>query len=192
MSVLLASVVSGCSGGNGLFSKTPPPAYDLVAARYFHHRVGHPRGQLIVTEPTALAAFEDDKVVVRPQPGETAALNDAQWEDRLPKLIQARLIQSFENANRLRRVGRPEDKLATDFVLVSNVRRFEISVADQSAVVEISAKIVRERTGRIMSARVFRAVVPAPATRGEGAVAALNEAFVKVATQVVLWSTRRV
>jgi ABC-type uncharacterized transport system auxiliary subunit len=43
-------------------------------------------------------------------------------------------------------VGRPEDKLATDFVLVSNVRRFEISVADQSAVVEIAAKIVRERT----------------------------------------------
>jgi cholesterol transport system auxiliary component len=192
MSVLLASVVSGCSGGNGLFSKNPPPAYDLVAARYFHHRVGHPRGQLIVTEPTALAAFEDDKVVVRPQPGETAALDDAQWEDRLPKLIQARLIQSFENANRLRRVGRPEDKLAIDFVLVSNVRRFEISVADQSAVVEISAKIVRERTGRIMGARVFRAVVPAPATRGKGAVAALNEAFIKVATQVVLWSTRRV
>jgi cholesterol transport system auxiliary component len=129
--------------------------------------------------------------VVRPQPGETAALDDAQWEDRLPKLIQARLIQSFENANRLRRVGRPEDKLATDFVLVSNVRRFEISVADQSGVVESSAKIVRGRTGRIMSARVFRAVVRAQATRGEGAVAALNEAFVKVATQMVLWSTRR-
>lgn len=192
MSVLVASVVSGCSGGSSLFSRPPPPAYDLVAARYFHHRTGQPRGQLIVIEPTAVAAFEDDKVVVRPQPGETAALDDAQWEDRLPKLIQARLIQSFENANRLRRVGRPEDKLATDFVLVSSVRRFEISVADQSAVVEIAAKIVRERTGRIMSARVFRAVVPAPATRGEGAVAALNEAFVKVATQVVLWSTRRV
>jgi cholesterol transport system auxiliary component len=89
-------------------------------------------------------------------------------------------------------VGRPEDKLATDFVLVSNVRRFEISVADQSAVVEIAAKIVRERTGRIMSARVFRALVSAPATRGGGAVAALKKAFVKFATQVVLWSTRRV
>lgn len=191
MAVLVASVLSGCSGGSSLFSKGPPPTYDLLAARYFPHRVGHPRGQLIVTEPTALAAFDADKIVVRPQPGETAALNDAQWEDRLPKLIQARLIQSFEHASWLRRVGRPEDKIATDYVLVSEVRHFEISVADQSAVVEIAAKIVRERTGRIMSARVFRAVVPAASMRGEGAVSALNEAFAKVAIELVLWSARR-
>ena len=190
-SVLVASVLSGCSGGSSLFTSAPPPAYDLAAARSISHRAGRPHGQLVVVEPTALAAFDADKVVVRPQPGETAALMDAQWEDRLPKLVQARLIQSFENANWLRRVGRPEDKLATDFVLVTDVRHFEISAADQSAVVEIAAKIVRERTGRIMSARVFRAVVPAPSTRGEGAVAALNEAFVKVAREVVLWAARR-
>ncbi len=191
MSVLVTSVASGCSGGGSLFSQAQPPAYDLSAARNFHHRVGQPRGQLIIAEPTALAAFGEDKIVVRPQPGETTALNDAQWEDRLPKLIQARLIQSFENARWLRRVGRPEDKLATDFVLISDVRRFEISVADQSAVIEISAKIVSEHTGRIISARVFRAAVPAPSTRGEGAVAALNEAFVRVAAQMVVWSGRR-
>lgn len=77
MSVLVASVVSGCSGDGSLSFKAPPPAYDRVAARYFHHRVGHSRGQLIISEPTALAVFDDDNVAVRPQPGETAALNDA-------------------------------------------------------------------------------------------------------------------
>jgi cholesterol transport system auxiliary component len=192
MSVLVTSVLSGCSGGGSLFSSAPPPAYDLRAARHFPQRPGPARGQLVITEPAALAAFDGDKVVVRPQPGETAALNDAQWEDRLPRLIQARFIQSFENASRLRRVGRPEDKLATDFVLVSEVRRFEISAVDQAAVVEIAAKIVSERTGRIMSARVFRAVAPTSSTQGEGAVAALNEAFVKVATELVRWTARRV
>jgi cholesterol transport system auxiliary component len=130
--------------------------------------------------------------VVRPQRGETGALMNAQWEDRLPKLIQVRLIQSFENASWLRRVGRPDDKLATDFVLISDVKHFEISVADRSAVVEIAAKIVSERTGRIMSARVFRAEVPAPSTGGEGAVATRNEAFAKVARELVLWAARRV
>jgi hypothetical protein len=40
MSVLVASVVSGCSGGSSLFSRAPPPAYDLLAARYFHRTAG--------------------------------------------------------------------------------------------------------------------------------------------------------
>lgn len=191
MSVLVASVLSGCGGGSGMFAPAPPPTYDLLAARHFSPPVGAPRAQLIVTEPTALAAFAADKVVVRPRPGETAALSDAQWEDRLPKLIQARLIQSFENARWLRRVGRPEDKIATDFVLLSEVRHFEISAADQSAVVEIAAKLVHERSGRIIAARVFRAVVPAASTQGDGAVAALNGAFVKVATELVRWTGRR-
>ena len=41
-------------------------------------------------------------------------------------------------------------------------------------------------------ARVFRAVVPAAATEGPGAVAALNDAFVKVAREIVVWAARAV
>lgn len=99
-----------------------------------------------------------------------AQLGGVQWQDRL------------------RAVGRFADKIATDFVLVTELRAFEISVADGSAVIEIAAKILRERTGRIMAARVFRVSVPTTTFEGAGAVAALNEAFVKAATQLVLWA----
>ena len=170
----------------------PSTAYDLAAAKNFPHRTGHARGQLVVVEPSALAPLDGDKILVRPAPGEAAQLGGVQWEDRLPKLMQARLVQSFENASRLRAVGRPSDKIATDFVLVTELRAFEISAADGTAVVEIAAKIVRERTGRIMAARVIRATVPAPSTQGAGAVGALNEAFVKAATELVLWAARLV
>jgi len=187
--VALALALAGCAGGlGGLVSSAPPAAFDLAAANHFPHRSRPARGQLVIVEPVALAPYDSEKIVVRPGPGEAAQLGDVQWEDRLPKLMQARILQSFENASRLRAVGRPADKIASDFTLVTELRAFEISAADRTAVIEIAAKIVRERTGRIMAARVFRVSVPAASTEGVGAVAALNEAFGKAATQLVLWA----
>lgn len=192
LALALAVALAACSGGGGLFSKAPPAAYDLAAARDFSRGSGAARGQLVIAEPTALAGYETERIVVRPTPGEAAQLGDAQWQDRLPRLMQARMIQSFENASRLRAVGKPSDKIATDFAMVTEVRAFEISVTDRAAVVELAVKIVRERTGRIIAARVFRATVPAEALEGAGAVAAINEAFVKVAREIVLWAARLV
>lgn len=189
----VALVLAGCGGGGGgLISKAPPPVYSLVAAKDFPQRSRPARGQLVIVEPTALSPYDSEKIVVRPGPGELAQLGNAQWEDRLPKLMQSRILQSFENASRLRAVGRPTDKIATDFVLVTELRAFEISAADGTAVMEIAAKIVREGSGRIMTARVFRATVPAAANEGAGAVAALNEAFAKVARELVLWTARAI
>lgn len=189
----LALALGACSGGlGGIVAPAPPTAYNLEAASGFPHRSRPARGQLAIAEPTALAGYDSEKIVVRPTPAEAAQLGGVQWQDRLPKLMQARIVQSFENASRLRAVGRPADKIATDFVLMSEVRAFEISVAGGSAVVEIAAKIVRERTGRIMAARVFRVSVPAPASEGAPAVAALNEAFRKFEHELVLWAAGRV
>lgn len=188
----LAVLLSGCGGGLGFGSKPPPPTYDLFAAQSFPRRSGPARGQLIVTEPTALAALDTEKIVVRPNPDEVAQLGTAQWQDRLPKLLQARILQSFENASRLRAVGKPGDRLTADYQLVVDVRAFEISAANSTADVVIAAKIVRDRTGRIAAARIFRASVPASDINGAGAVAALNEAFANVAVQLVLWAARLV
>ena len=188
---VLALALASCAGGLGsLVTKSPPTAYDLAPAKSFPRHPGHARGQLVIVEPSALAPLDGSAILVRPAPGEAAQLANAQWEDRLPKLMQARLLQSFENASRLRTVGRPADKIATDFVLVTELRAFEISAADGSAVAEIAAKIVAEGSGRIIAARVFRVTVPASATQGPDAIAALNEAFVKVATELVLWAAR--
>ena len=186
---LLALSLGGCAGGFGGLSKAPT-AYNLLAATGIPHTSRAARGQLIVTEPVALSVLDSEKIVVRPVPGEIAALGDAQWQDRLPKLVQARVLQSFENDGRLRAVALPADKVAADFQLVMDIRAFELSVAEGSAVVEIAAKIVRDSTGRIAAARVFRATVPSAGTDAPSAVAALNEAFAKVATQMVLWAAK--
>lgn len=186
----LALSVGSCAAlGSG--TKGPPPTYDLTAPQAFPRIARAPRGQLVVAEATALGALDSDKIVVRPAPGEIAALADAQWSDRLTKLVQARTIQAFENASRVRAVGRPSDRIASDYQLLLDVRAFEISVpAGPAAEVEISAKIVADRSGRIIAGRVFRATVPAGATQGPAAVAALDAAFARIATDLVLWATK--
>ena len=177
-----------------IFGAKAPPTFDLTAARRFPRHSGPPRGQLIIGEPTALAILDSEKIVVRPAQGELGYLAGAQWSDRLPKLLQARIVQSFENANRLRAVGRPGERLTADFSLVTDVRAFQVALADNGvfAEVEISAKIVVDKSGRIVAGRVFRATVPAASSQPPAVAMALDEAFRRVAVDLVLWAARGV
>ena len=44
---------------------------------------------------------EADRIIVREPGGSLSFLGGGQWADRLPRLIQARLLQSLENTGRL-------------------------------------------------------------------------------------------
>jgi ABC-type uncharacterized transport system auxiliary subunit len=55
------------------------------------------------------------------------------------------------------------------------------------AQVEFAAKMVGD-SGRIVGSRAFSATVPAPDTRAAGAAAAIDAAFGKTATDLVVWA----
>ena len=96
--------------------------------------------------------------------------------DRLPALVQARLIQTFENAHRIGMVGRPDDKFTPDAVLSTEIRDFEIEAGGNPvAVVTIAARVVSQRTGRISAASLFTARVPAAGTSGQWCIRDLHE-----------------
>ena len=183
-----ASTLVACSGA---FSKSPT-TFDLTAPREVKP-AGGGRSQLVVAEPSAVQVLNSERIVVRPKDGEVSYLSGAQWSDRLPKLVQVRLIQTFENAKRIGSVGSPDDKLSPDATLVTEIRTFEIGVAEGSvATVEISAKLVSESSGRIIAANLFRSSVAAQGTAGPQASAALDEALQGVLRNIVGWAGARV
>ena len=185
----LALLTGGCAA-LGFGSKEAVPAFGLTAP-HVSVRAGAIRGQLVIAEPTAVSVLDSERIVVRPTPEQVATLGGAQWSDRLPRLLQARLVETFENANQLRSVGRPADGITSDYQLLVDVRAFQLSVAPAPAgVVEIAAKIVSGGSGRIVAARVFRASSPAAGTDGPEAVAAIEAAFQDVAVQLVRWAAR--
>jgi cholesterol transport system auxiliary component len=186
--MVLALSLAGCSV-LGLGSKEPSPAFDLSAPPPAA-RVGGIRGQLVIPEPTAMSVLDTERIVVRPEPGQVATLGGAQWSDRLPKLLQTRVLQAFENSGRLRAVGRPGEGITGDYQLLIDVRAFQLTVVPSPAgEVELAVKILNNQSGRIVAGRVFRASSPAAGTDGPQAVAAIDAAFQDVTAQLVRWVT---
>src|SRR3954462_3260672 len=91
----------------GACSSSAVPGFDLSAPRDIRGNARVP-GQGEVVERTALQRFDTRNIIVRDASGSVSLLGSGQWTDRLPRLIQTRLIQTFENAS-ARAVSRPGD-----------------------------------------------------------------------------------
>lgn len=183
----LDGIMAGLERMVGGGSSKPVPVYDLSAPRTFPPSKT-PHGQLVVPEPTALIEFDSQRIIERSKNGEGSSLPNAQWSDNLPKLVQARVVQSFENANDLRWVARPLEGLTADRQLLIDIRHFEVTPPPTpTAEVEFSAKILGS-DGRIAQARIFQASVPAPTPDTAAAAAALDQAFGKAVTDLVIWT----
>jgi cholesterol transport system auxiliary component len=183
-------LLGGCSTLVG--SPPPPTTFDLKAATQVTAS-GSGRAQIMVTEPAALQAISSERIVVRPGGDQVTYLPGAQWADRLPVLVQARLVQSFENAHRIGMVGRPDDKFTPDAVLTTEIRDFQIEAGGSPvAVVTIAARVVNQTTGRIAAANLFTARVPAAGISGAQAASALDQALQRVLAEIVSWTTSKV
>ena len=165
----------------------PPPAYDLAAPTGIK-LTGSPRGQLAVADPTAPIAYDTQRILARDQGGALAPVAGGQWTDTLLKLVQARLVQGFENANLAGSVERKSDDVKADYRLLVDIRSFQLLTAGAPlADVELTAKILGE-DGKILDAKTFHATAPSKGTDAPAAAAALNEAFRQTATALVAWA----
>jgi len=174
----VAGLAAACS------SAPPPTTFDLSAASARGRTI---TGQVLVAEPAAVQALSAQQLLVRDESGTISFLGQAQWADNLPRLVQTRLIQTFENASNLKGVTRPSSGAVADVQLVSEIRSFQISTPSNQAVVEISAKVVSDQSGRILNGRIFRAHVPVATVDGPNAARALDEALSSVMLDVVRW-----
>jgi phospholipid/cholesterol/gamma-HCH transport system substrate-binding protein len=170
--------------GGGGSSKHTATVYELAAPAMAALDKA-PSAQLTVSEPTAVVSFDTQKILYTSGSGETVPAENGQWSDSLPKLLQAKIIQTFENAGYMR-VVRAADNLPSDHQLLLDLRRFHVSVApERIAEVEFTAKIVDG--SQVAEGRMFRAAV---SVRGDGAAAAaagLSEAFGQAAPALVKW-----
>jgi phospholipid/cholesterol/gamma-HCH transport system substrate-binding protein len=168
--------------------KQPPSVYDLAAPTTFPAFSKTIQAQMVVPDPTATLVFDTQKILIRSASGTYSNLENAQWADNLPKLMQAKIVQSFENAHQLSTVSRPFEQLEAAYRLELGIRNFQISlVPAPTAVVEFSARLVSAK-GNVADARIFNVSVPAKSIEAPEAVAALNEAFSKAATELVVWT----
>jgi phospholipid/cholesterol/gamma-HCH transport system substrate-binding protein len=131
--------------------------------------------------------LRDQKVLVAPSPGELKPLEEGQWADSVPRLVQTKMVESFENAG-FAHVGKAMDGFTPEVQLLLEIRSFDISlVAPPSARIEISAKWLGP-DAKISAECSFSATAPATGVESSAAPAALNDAFQTVARDIVVWA----
>ncbi len=166
------------------------PVYDLTAPSAFPASLRPPHAQIVVAEPSAINALDTQRMLGRSSDGEFSILGDAQWSDTLPKLIQEKIIQSFDNAGFPAAVGASVERVTPAYQLVIDLRNFAIATgAAPTADVEFSAKIVSDN-GKIVATQLFKASAPASGTDAAAIADALNAAFGKAVGDLVGWVSR--
>lgn len=182
---LAATSLAGCFGGsanNDTFSLTASPEVTGPSAK---------NRQILVPEPTALKALDSEQVVIRLSGVEIQYLSKARWSDRLPKMVQAKLIQAYENTGKLGGVGKPGQGLAIDFQIVTDIRAFQVETNGATqANIEIYAKLLNDRNGTVKAQRLFRATSPVNGAGNREFIAALDRAFSEVTSEIVEWTLK--
>jgi len=185
---LMALVLSGCAllGAGG--SSDPLDTYELSASGQDN---GGRRGgvQILIAEPSALKSLDGQNIVVEPAPGSVQFLKGAQWADRLPRVVQARLAESFQHSGEFGGVGRPGEGLAIDYQIITDIRAFQIRVGGgDNARVELFVRILNDRNGTVRAERTFRSNAVVSGSGNDAYAAALDRAFREAAAEIVDWT----
>lgn len=144
----------------------------------------------MVYEPTATNALDTSRLMVRPKADQVSYYKGIAWSDRLPRLVQTRMIETFQNSGAVKAVSPSSGQYA----LQTELRAFNIDVTSGRAAAEIDmfAKLVNTSTGRVVATKSFSARVPAKTDAPGDAIAALNQAFTELLQDTTTWvATRR-
>jgi phospholipid/cholesterol/gamma-HCH transport system substrate-binding protein len=185
-------ILGGLERMTGGGKKSTANVFDLAAPRSLPTLQKIPAGQLVVPEPELLGSLFNDEMIVKDPKGERNTTLNGKWPDTISRVLQSRIIQSFENANYLNALGRQPDNLKVDYQLLLDLRNFQVVTdAEPYAELEFSAKIVAE-TGEILGAKIFKTRAPTKAASAADVAAGLNSVFAKLVTELVVWTCQTI
>ncbi|WP_292210682.1 ABC-type transport auxiliary lipoprotein family protein [Mesorhizobium sp.] len=183
--LLLVLAVAGCAALGG--KPAPLDTFELSAPSVDAH--GHSRKQILIAQPSALKALDSQNIVIKPSDRSIQYLKGAQWADRLPLIVQARLAETFQRSGSFAGVGKPGEGLAIDYQVIVEVRSFEVRVnGGEHAEVDLFVRLLNDRNGEVKASKRFTASAPVSGSGNPAYVGALDAAFGDAAKQIVRWT----
>src|ERR1700730_9932986 len=105
--------------------------------------------------PTAILLLDPQRFLLEPNK-ELPGFANAQWADSIPKMLEAKLIQSFENYDVAHAPLRSTDTPGTNPQLLVDVRSFQINTdTELTAEIGFSARILN-KDGQVVASRMFQ------------------------------------
>ncbi|MGV6804292.1 MAG: ABC-type transport auxiliary lipoprotein family protein [Ruegeria sp.] len=197
---LMIALLGGCAGlGTLKQASKPNDLYLLTPKSTFSKSLPRIQKQIVVQEPTATAAVNTDQIAVQPTPFQVQYLPRARWVDRAPLIVQALLVESYENSGRVAAVGRSTVGLRADYVIVPDLREFQGRVVGETASsktvkieVRLNIKIIDEFEDKIIASSSFQEAVISTSDQTPDLVVAFDDALGSTMRDAVEWSVRKI
>lgn len=136
-----------------------------------------------------MKALDGQNIVIKAAPGSIQYLKGAQWADRLPLVIQARLAETFQRSGAFGGVGKPGEGLAIDYQVIVEIRSFQVKVGGgDEAQVELFVRLLNDRNGEVRASKSFTASSPVSGSGNQAYIGSLDRAFGQAAQEIVRWT----
>jgi cholesterol transport system auxiliary component len=177
----------------------PPPAQiyrlspltnDRPKGRQLHKR-------LVVDIPTASESLDTDRIALIRDRTRFDYYANSLWTDRVPVLLQALLVQVFENDGRIAAVARDASALTPDYVLETEIRDFQARYAGRgeqspAVVVALAFSLVRMPDHRMVEQTVISESAPASSNSLDGVVETFDIVVGRVLMRSIAWTERAI
>lgn len=191
---LLASLsLAGCINAELPGSGPGPKLYELSAKSTYDQNLPSVKWQLVVSEPVSASHVNTNRIALRPAPLAVEYYKGVAWADRAPRMIQTRIIESFERTNKIQAVGRDGEGLRADYALKTELREFIAIYGEGTTpqiLIRMNAKLVKMPERVIVADDTFEYREAAAGTDIDSVVTAYNEAMGKVLKRLVEWTLR--
>jgi len=175
-------------GGEAAIPKT---IYDLKIPMDFASPKKPLNEQLVMPTPTAILQLDTQRFLLAPNK-DLPGFSNAQWADSIPKMLQVKLIQSFENYDVAHAPLRSTDTPGTSPQLLIDVRTFQIDTDDElTAEIGFSARILN-KDGQVVASRLFQQRKKLAAADPGAAADAFNAAFANAAIELITWTANAI
>jgi cholesterol transport system auxiliary component len=186
-------------------SAPPPRLYVLTPKSTFPKNLPNVKWQLLIEIPHSPAGVNTQRIVLRDSPIELKYFDRSNWTDLAPKMVQALMVESFENSGHILAVGREAIGLRADYVLKTELREFQAeyvsSLSETGQDVDIdseapqvrvamSVKLVKLPRRSIVASKTFENVMAADENSMKSIMGAFDNALGKTLKGVVSWTLR--
>ena len=106
LTVMATALVLGACGSILPVPTAPSTFYNLSPKSTFSQQLPEVAWQLVIEEPLAAGGLNSSSIAFRPTPLELKYFKDVRWTERVPRMVQTLLVESFENSGTIVAVGR--------------------------------------------------------------------------------------
>jgi cholesterol transport system auxiliary component len=193
LALAAAFAASACQGLIPGASRDPPRLYELTPKSTFDPTLPRVRSQLVVEAPESASGLQTSRIAVKQKPTTLDYYARSEWTDLAPRLVQTKLIESFENSGKIVSVGREGSGLRSDYILKSELRHFEAQLYDSEKPlirVVVNVKLVKMPAREIVANRSFERTEKVDAADIDKLVEGFDAALGGALKRIVEWSIR--